>query len=487
MAQVTRPLRSRAAGFWPVFDPGLSPILRPAGASLAATLSLLVVSWFALPAAGGGMRALLTLLATASVGAIVALASAAAAARAAFARTLDDATNTLDALATGDGPLPFRESDDLHRAALAAAIGRLARQLRDNGETARLLAAGAFRRAARPVSAQDPMGLALAQVARSMEEVALAAQRVARGDVALAMEPRSEDDALGHAHSAMMRRVATTIHDAESCVRRLMQEVDELRGASAALASAVDTDADRLRHTLSRVAAVAIQARTDADRGTALTERIVDSELLLDEGMGALDQAAGSLREVLGHAEIVQRLARHAGLLAVYAGADATQGATDIRGALPLEAEARALAHEAASVAAALTRMTIDGTEHVHALGVALDRVALSVRNGMSMTREVGTIARRRAAELLSADERLVELHAGMTRHASNARRLGARLELLSSHVRQQDAVLRRLDRGRSPLPVTALAPPAPPPPSRPELYRTPPHAHLVLPRLALA
>jgi methyl-accepting chemotaxis protein len=359
----------------------------------------------------------------------------------------------------------------------------MARQLRENSDVAHALASGAFRRAARGTAPHDPIGVALARVASTMEEIATSAQRVARGDLRATLTPQSPDDAFGQAHAAMMRRITTTLRDVEAARLRIAQEIEAMRDDAAALASASAADADRLRRTVERVSGLAIQVRADAERSESLAQRADDGERLVEEGSATLHTSVHGIREVLQRSDDVQRLARNAGLLAVCAMADAGQVKRSAQATEALEGEARALAAEAAAAARTMTRVMIDGSEKAYESGVAIDRVAGVVHESATMVRELEGTARRRAAELALVDEKVVQVQGTVAQGADRARQLATRLDLLSSHVRQLDAVLRRLNRGHAPVimatsPATARSGPA--------LYVTPPHAASAIPRLSI-
>lgn len=367
--------------------------------------------------------------------------------RAARAAWIDGLAETVDALAAGDLSVVIRDSADASAGRLGASLRRLARQLRDNTEAAQALAAGAFR-GVRPSASCDPLGVALAQLSQSMTEIAVTSQRVARGDVGVVVTPRSPSDAFGVACAAMLRRVVTTLDEVERARVEMMGMIDAMRGDAAALASSANIDADRLRRTEERLTSVSVQARSDVMRGTILTERAAESGAMLTAGSLAMQSSLEGLAGVLRSADVVQDLARKAGLLAVRA---AVVPAGGIEAAAVLHAtEARALATDAAAAGATITRLMIGGTEHAYEAGVAFDRVAIAVKDSTSLVQEIGAASQRQAAELHEIDATVSQVTRTTSNSAETARQLVHRLDALAAQARRIEATVRRASRSRS-------------------------------------
>lgn len=401
--------------------------------------------------------------------ALLVLAAFARATMASLRASAEELAAAVDALARGDTALATLAADRVGGGRLDAALRRLARQLRENTETAHALAAGAYRRATRTVAPRDPMGLALAQITANMERAATAAGRIARGDLSVTVVPQSDDDLFGQAHAGMTRRMVGTLRDVEATRQAIAATIEAMRGDAAALASGTSADADRLRRASDRVSSLALQASADADRGEAMVERADEREALLDEGASALQASLNGLKIMIHRAGSVQRLARDAALLA------AREGGAH-------EDDARALAASGAAAARDITHIMIDGSEQAYESGVALDRVALAAHEGTALVRELNGAARQQATELRGVDDAMVQLHATTTRNAEAARLLAAQLDALASHARALDTILRRVDKGRAPV-IRAHTLPGDPK-LGPVLYRTPPHAQAVFPNL---
>ena len=436
-----------------------------------------------LSAANALQVVVITLLVIAGVAALLALLGLGIAAHASLSNWVNGVSRIVDELVRGNLGVIIRDSGDDVAGRLGDALRRMARQQRDNAESAHALANGAYRRAARAVAANDPIGVSLARLTRTMEEIADSAQRVARGDLRAVVTPQSPEDTFGQAHAAMMRRITTTLRDVDATRLRIASELEAMRADAAALASSTAADADRLRRTVERVSSAAIQARSDAARGEQLAERAALGDEMVRQGASAMQASLGGVRDVLQRTEAVQRLARNAGILAVCAMSDAGQERRSDQAASRLEGEARALATEAADTARAVTRMMIEGTEQAYGAGVAIDRVAGAADEIASLARELGGSVQRQAAELEAMDGKVAQVQGDVARGADGARQLAARLDQLSSHVRQLDAVLKRLNRGQSPV-MMATSPGARA--SGPALYVTPPHAAVSIPRLAM-
>lgn len=426
----------------------------------------------AIAAADRVQRAIMLLLAIAGAFALLVLVTLGAATVRSIAAWTEGVAGTVDGLARGELAVLARSFEEGEAGQLSAALRRLARQLRENSETAHALAAGSFRRATRAVAPKDPMGLALAQITSNMELVATSAQRIARGDLSVQVVPQSEDDTFGQAHASMTRRIVTTLRDVEATRQSIATTIEAMRGDAASLASDTSADADRLRRAADRLSALALRAAADATRGDALTERAGEREAMLEQGAAAVQASLNVLRKVLQRSESVQCLARSSGLLVVRDGG-------------PRDDEARALAARAVAAAGDITRLMIEGSEQGYESGVAIDRVALAAREGTALVRELGDASRRHAVELHAIDEAVVQVHATTTRSADAARQLASRLDALASHARTLDAVLRRVDKGRAP--VIRARTLAGDPKLGPVLYRTPPHTHAVFPEMAVA
>jgi hypothetical protein len=169
------------------------------------------------------------------------------------------------------------------------------------------------------------------------------------------------------------------------------------------------------------------------------------------EVAAAFDDSLAGLTELVRASGTAQRLARHAGQLAVRA-------AVGSNGESALEDQARASAEEAATTMRAMVRTVVEGSEQAHVSGVAVDRVAIALREGTALVREVGMVAREQAETLGSLDTEMMRAQGSVARSAETARSLANRLDALSSHARRLDAILGRFRSGPPPV-VTTAAP----------------------------
>ena len=422
-------------------------------------------------------------LAIAGIGTLVMLTMLGIASSESVDETLDDLTETVDAAAAGEerAAPPAEESGAAAR--LHGSLRRLAHQVRANSDTAHALAAGAFRRAAHARIPEDPTGRALALLATNMEAIVSSARCIARGDLRDTVTPQSPDDAFAHAHVAMAHRIAAMLGEVDATRSSIAATIEQMRGDAAALAATTTEDTDRLRRTVDRLTAIALQAEANAARGTTLAERAAESDEMLRRGTTALEASHSGLRDAVGKSASVQRLARDAGLLAVRAATAAGRARGAAADAGSLDDDARTLAKQAAAATRDIVHTVIDGSHHAYAAGVAIDRVAIAVQDGNSFVRDVSLASRAQSDELMAIDEAIVQIHGTTVRNADTARTLLSRVESLSSQSRRLDSMLGRLRRTTHPA-VAALDPRA----SAPQLvlHKTPPHAHVLFPKLAL-
>jgi methyl-accepting chemotaxis protein len=338
------------------------------------------------------------------------------------------------------------------------------------------VAAGDYRSAARTREPSDPIGLALSQLSTTMESIATAAQRVSRGDLSADVTPQGPDDAFGHAQAAMHRRIGTAFTDLDATRHSIAALIDGMRDDALALAAATNEDADRLRRTVDQLAVVTLEARSQSARGDILAERASENAAMLQQGTSAFDASQEMLREVVRKSAVVQRLARNASQLALR---------STNAGAAELQADARALAEQAAAATSEIIRMVVEGTEHAHESGVAIDRVAIALQDGTTLVREVSTASAEQSSALVAIDEAIVQVHGTTSRNADMARQLSSRLDTLASQARRLDALLRRFRRTPSTWGTPALLEELAV--TGPVLFRTPPHAQTAFTRLAMA
>jgi methyl-accepting chemotaxis protein len=237
-------------------------------------------------------------------------------------------------------------------------------------------------------------------------------------------------------------------------------------------------DTEQLRRAADRVAQMALQAHANASRATTLEERSQDTVAIVREGASAIQSSLEALKEVCRKTEIVQDLARNAGLVAANAlstPADADAAQESMR---TTANEVRELAAKAASVRAELNRLTMVGVDAAGESHLILDRMGDGVHETRYLVRELTSMSRSQAAELLAIDESVSEAHAAARRNAATARQLASRVESLTSHSRRLDALLRRFQKGVGPaMPARTIGP---------VLYRTPAGAVAPQPMLAV-
>jgi methyl-accepting chemotaxis protein len=383
--------------------------------------------------------------------ALVALALLGKAVAGSVRESIEEVTRTVEALATGERALLGVIPAPGAVGRLEAAIRRLSKQVRHNADVATALAAGELARAPRGHAPGDPVGAALAELRTRMDEMAAAARRLARGDLGASFTPTSTHDSFGHAHLAMTRRFSAALLDVESTRHAIAGIVERVRGDVASLAASTGNDAETFRRALDQMTLVTLQSRSAADRSAMLTERAADSDDMLRHAAAAFDDSLAGLTELVRASGTAQRLARHAGQLAVRA-------AVGSNGESALEDQARAIAEEAATTMRAMVRTVVEGSEQAHVSGVAVDRVAIALREGTALVREVGMVAREQAETLGSLDTEMMRAQGSVARSAETARSLANRLDALSSHARRLDAILGRFRSGPPPV-VTTAAP----------------------------
>jgi DNA-binding transcriptional MerR regulator len=405
---------------------------------------------------------------------LAALALLGAAASASVGQSMDQITDAVDAVAAGRLPL-IAERETGAAGRLQDALRRLARRSEDNAALARSLASGAYREALHGYPATDPTGQALARIAANMDGHASAANRIARGDLRASVVPQSEDDTFGQAQAAMLRRITDSLTELDATRAGIESAIDALRVDASALAASAGEDADRLRRTIDRLAAITVQARRQADRGAALVQRAAATDAMVRRGADEYQEAHQELKAAVDRSGTVQQLARSAAVLAVRA-RDAEGGSQ------PLDDEIRALVRESAATSRVVTRSMIDGSERAYESAVAIDQVALAVRESASLVREVSVASHRQAQELTALDDAIVELHGSATQRADHARGLVLRADQLAQQARRLDTAIRRFRRPGSPRLATTDAVL-----TGPTLYRTPTRHPVVLPMMAMA
>ena len=394
--------------------------------------------------------------------------------------SLDQTAGAIDALVAGDFSVVISDAEAGAMGRLNQSLRRMSRQLRANSETAHALADGAFRRATLTRAPADPTGKALANLTASMEAMAASAHRISRGDLTATFTPQSDEDAFGQAYAAMIRRITGVMREVESTRATIAQTVEQMRGDAAELAACTSDDADQLRRAIDRISFVAMQAQASATRSAVLEERAHESSALVTAGNSALQGSIDGVKDVLRKSAAVQSLARNAALLAVGSGTEAGHARLAGRHVGGMVEEARALATQAASAAGEITRIMIDGTESAHDSAVALDQVAAGMQASTRLVRELGAVTREQATDLLQIDESIVQMHGTTLRNAATARQLATRLDALAGHARRLDSAVRRFSRTSERSIATDVR-------RGPVLYRTPPHAVLAFPRLAIA
>jgi methyl-accepting chemotaxis protein len=387
-----------------------------------------------------------------------------------FARTAD----LVDRMASGDFALRVPATTDQAQEGVHQSIHRLARMLRQHVEAAESLAGGAYRRVPPPRATSDPLGAALGRVAGYMDGMATAAHRVARGDVSAAADLLPPTDTLGQANAAMVRLIVTVMREVEAMKGSIAATTEAMRSDVEGLIAGTGADTDQLRRAADRVSQLALQAHASANRATSLDERSRESAEIVRESASAIQGSIDALKDAFSKSDVVQGLARDAGLMAVGAVSHASR--TESAGADlgPVEDGVRRLASQAAQVSADLNRLNRSGLDAAAESQILVDRMGDGIHESRHLVRELTITSQSHAAELLHIDEAVSEAHQQARRNAAAARQLGAQVENLSSHSRRLDALLRRFQKGG----VAATT-------SRawemggPVLYRTPPASHL--------
>jgi methyl-accepting chemotaxis protein len=388
----------------------------------------------------------------------------------------------IDRIASGDFALTMPASADVVQEGAHQSLGRLAKMLRDNALAAESLAGGAYRRVAPPRAAGDPIGVALGKVAGYMDEMATTAHRIARGDLSASVATPATSDTLGQANAAMVRQIVAVLREVEAMKQSIAATTEAMRSEVEELVAGTGADAEQLRRAADRLSQMTLQAHASANRATTLEERSMDSAAIVREGASSVQGSIDALKEMCRRTEIVQALARNAGLVAVSAVSRASQGESAQQGVGAVEDEVRELATQVASVQREVNRLSLAGVNAAGETHLILDRMGDSIHESRYLVRELTATSRSHAAELLKLDESVSEAHQTARRNSATARQLASRVESLASHSRRLDALLRRFQKGGVAA-TTARAWEM----AGPVLYRTPTSSHLPQSKLAVA
>jgi methyl-accepting chemotaxis protein len=361
-----------------------------------------------------------------------------------FART----AGLIDRIASGDFVPTLPASRDVAQEAVHQSLRHLVRTLRGNVEAAEALAAGAYRRVAPSRAAADPIGVALGRVAGYMDDMANTAHRIARGDLAGAVTAPATTDTLGQANAAMVRQIVSVMREVEAMKQSIAATTEAMRAEVEALVAGTTQDSAQLRRAADRISQVALQAHANASRATTLEERSVDGATMVRDGVSAVEGSLDALKAVCRRTEVVQELARNAGLVAVSAVAKSSQGDSVGQGLEGMEDEVRQLAKQAAEVTVEISRLTLAGVNAAGESQLILDRMGDSMHESRQLVRELSATAQSHAAELLAIDETVAGVHEVARHNAATARQLASRVESLTSHSRRLDALLRRFQKG---------------------------------------
>lgn len=442
---------------------------RQAGSSELA-LSAESIRWMAAVA--------VTLVAGTAIGLVALLGRATAQSVAgAFARM----AGLVDRIAGGDFALAIPASTDATQEGANQSLRKLTKTLRDNVLAAESLAVGAYRRVPPPRAASDPLGAALGKVAGYMDDMAIMAHRIARGDLNAASASPASFDTLGQANAAMMRQIVAVLREVEAMKQSIAATTESMRSDLEELVSGTGEDAEQLRRTADRLSQMALQANANASRATTLEERSMESAAIVRDSASAIQGSIDALKEACRRTEIVQELARSAGLMAVKAVSRASSSDSAQQGIGAVEDEARALATQAASVAVEINRLSLTGVNAAGETHLILDRMGDSIHETRHLVRELTATSQSHSAELLAIDETVADAHQTARRNAAAARHLASRVESLASHARRLDALLRRFQKGGVAA-TTARAWEM----AGPVLYRTPSGSQPGQPKLAV-
>lgn len=380
--------------------------------------------------------------------------------------TFARAASLVDRIASGDFTSSLPISADNAQESLHYSIRRLTGTLSDNVAAAEALASGSYRKVAPPRAADNAIGIALGKVADYMDQMATSAHRIARGDLSGAEASPDASDTLGQANAAMVRQIVSIMQDVEAMKQSIAATTDAMRSEVEDLIAGTGEDSEQLRRAADRVAQMALQAHANASRATTLEERSQDTAAIVLDGASAIQGSLGALKEVCRKTEVVQDLARTAGLVAVSALSKGSSADSAQQGVGAVENEVRQLAIKAASVSMEVNRLTMAGVDAAAESHLILDRMGDGVHETRYLVRELTNASRTQAAELLAIDEAVAGAHAIARRNAATARQLASRVESLTSHSRRLDTLLRRFQKSDSGATPKRLVGPV--------LYRTP-------------
>lgn len=292
-------------------------------------------------------------------------------------------------------------------------------------------------------------------MAETIRQQAQTAEMIAAGDLTVDMRPRSDKDVLGKAISRLLQDNNENLGNIKEASMQVTVGSEQVATASQALAQGATEQASALEEVTASMDEIAERTKQNASEANRADELVRNVKTMAASGNDQMKNMIGAMNEINQSSETISKIIKviddiafQTNILALNAAVEAARAGVHGKGFAVVAEEVRNLAAKSASAASETQEMIEDSIHKVgHGMRLAedtakaLDEIVTSIDQIVSMITTIATASNDQATAVSQIDQAIGQVSQVVQTNSATSEQCAAASEELSN----QAATLRSL------------------------------------------
>ncbi|WP_407158161.1 methyl-accepting chemotaxis protein [Bradyrhizobium sp. STM 3557] len=276
----------------------------------------------------------------------------------------------------------------------------------------------------------------------NLNATASVANEIANGNLTVAAKPLSDQDTLGLALERMVEKLRQIVSEALTAAQNVSAGSQELSASAEQLSQGATEQAASAEEASSSMEEMAANVKQNASNASQ-TEKIAAQSSKDAEASGvAVGRAVEAMRTIAEKITIVQEIARQTDLLALNAAVEAARAGEHGKGFAVVASEVRKLAERSQAAAAEIGTLSSDSVKVAQEAGQMLAKLVPDIKKTAELVEEITAACREQDVGSAQINQAIQQLDKVGQQNASASEQVSSTSEELASQAEQLQATI---------------------------------------------